>query len=291
MLSFAKVLIPIDFSDRCREAICRVAPFLAKQFGSEVTMLHVLRPYIDYEAAELGMRLSIDLMAEIKTQVKRDLDSFLSQELGQLSVKRVMAEGDPARKIVEFARSEHSDLIMMPTHGYGPFRKFLLGSVTSKVLHDADCPVWTGAHLEREPSNEPMALRHILCAVDLEPHSEKTLSWASQLAAQCGAKLTLIHVVTSLDPRTEDYYFAPEWRKYVLDKAREGIDKLQQDLEVHAEVDLEMGEVSKSVCLVAEDLKPDLLVIGRGSATGALGRFRTNAYALIRQSPCPVVSV
>jgi nucleotide-binding universal stress UspA family protein len=200
-------------------------------------------------------------------------------------------EGDPARTIVEYAHSENSDLIVMPTHGYGPFRRLLLGSVTSKVLHDADCPVWTGVHLEKHPSAEPLALSHILCAIDLGPHSTKALDWASRLATEFRSKLTIVHVVASLDPRTEDYYFAPEWRKYVMDQAKEDIEKLQRNVGTQAEVDLETGDISKSVSLAAENLKADLMVIGRGATAGVLGRFRMHAYAIIRQSPCPVVSV
>jgi nucleotide-binding universal stress UspA family protein len=291
MFSLGKILLPIDFSERCRVAVRHPAPFLAKHFGSEVTVLHVLPPYIGVGGAELGMMLSEDLITEMKVNARRDVDSFLSEELRELSVKRVLLEGDPAQEIIKFAHSEHSDLIMVPTHGYGPFRRLLLGSVTSKVLHDADCPVWTGVHLEREPSDGPMALGHILCAIDLGPHSAKTLDWANQLAAECGSRLTMVHVVASLDPRTQEYYFAPEWRKYLIDRAREDTDKLQQTVGVRAEVDLEVGDVAKSVCFVAQHRKADLLVIGRGSPAGVFGRFRTNAYSIIRQSPCPVVSV
>jgi hypothetical protein len=50
---------------------------------------------------------------------------------------------------VEFAANHHVDLVMMPTHGVGTFRSFLVGSVTAKVLHDANCPVWTAAHALR----------------------------------------------------------------------------------------------------------------------------------------------
>jgi nucleotide-binding universal stress UspA family protein len=45
------------------------------------------------------------------------------------------------------------------------------------------------------------------------------------------------------------------------------------------------------VCTAAERLGADVLVVGRGSAAGMFGRLRTNAYSIIRQSPCPVVSV
>jgi nucleotide-binding universal stress UspA family protein len=50
----------------------------------------------------------------------------------------VVLQGDPARQFVDFAHSSNTDLIVMPTHGYGQFRQFILGSITAKVLHDAD---------------------------------------------------------------------------------------------------------------------------------------------------------
>lgn len=291
MFSIDKILLPIDFSERCLAAARYTVPTLEKKFGSEVTVLHVLAPYVELGMGEPGMIPTAESSAERKAQRSRSLDLFLAEELRMSRVKRILSEGDPARTIVEFARSENSDLIVIPTHGYGPFRRLLLGSVTSKVLHDADCAVWTGVHSEKEPSGEQLALNHILCAVDLGPHSAKALDWANRLAKEFGSKLTIVHVVASLDPRTEDYYFAPEWRKYVLDQAKEDIEKLQQNVGTHADVDLEKGDISKSVSSVAENLKADLVVIGRGAAAGVLGRFRTHANAIIRLSPCPVVSV
>ena len=297
MFSLGRILLPIDFSERCLGAARYAVPTLAKRFNSEVTVLHVLPPYIpmvvmgESVITELDVDQSRDLMAARKDDAKRDLDSFLSEELGNVSVKRVLMEGDPARKIVEYAHAENVGLIMMPTHGYGPFRRLLLGSVTSKVLHDADCPVWTGVHLEKEISVESVALAHIVCAIDLGPHSAQTLSWANRLATEFKARLTVVHVVASLDPRTEEYYFSPEWREYLMSKAREDIEGVQQSVGSHADVVLEMGDVAKSVSASPNRLKADLLVIGRGAAAGGSGRFRTNAYAIIRQSPCPVVSV
>jgi nucleotide-binding universal stress UspA family protein len=290
MFSLSKILLPIDFSERCLGAARFAAPILATRLKSEVTVLHVLPPYLEFGIAELGAVQSRDLIAARKDDATRGLDSFLNEELRDVSVKRVLVEGDPARKIVEYAHAENVGLIMMPTHGYGPFRRLLLGSVTSKVLHDADCPVWTGVHWENEEV-EPMDLGHIVCAIDLGPNSAQTLSWASQLATEFKARLSIVHVVGALDPRTEDYYFSPEWREYLMSKAREAIGAAQQSVGSQADAVLEMGDVAKSVSESAKRLKADLLVIGRGAAAAGSGRFRTNAYAIIRQSPCPVVSV
>jgi nucleotide-binding universal stress UspA family protein len=54
---------------------------------------------------------------------------------------------------------------------------------------------------------------------------------------------------------------------------------------------VDSGDAATVVCDIAADIKADLLVIGRGSAAGVFGRLRTNAYSIIRQSGCPVVSV
>jgi|RhiMetdeSRZDD1v2_1073273.scaffolds.fasta_scaffold66228_3 nucleotide-binding universal stress UspA family protein len=291
MFSIQKILLPVEFSERCFGAARHLAHPLVKHFNSETTILHVMSPYYDFGTAELASPSPRDFITHKQAQAKQNLDAFLSEDFGTESVKRVLLEGDPARKIVEYAQAEHSDLIVMPTHGYGPFRRLLLGSVTSKVLHDTDCPVLTAAHTANRGPGESISPKHILCAIDLGPHSAKALEWASRFAGHFGASLTLVHVITSLDPRTEEYYFAPEWRGYVLDRTRTEVQRLQDRVGTHAEVDLEMGEVAKAVCFVASDRKADLLVIGRGLAAGVLGRFRTNAYAIIRESPCPVVSV
>ena len=291
MFSLAKILLPVDFSELCLEAARRAVPTLSKQFNSEVTVLHVLPSYSEFGGSEMGISFSGDMVTGMKDQARQRLDSFLSEELRDVSVKRVLVEGDPARKIVEYAHAENVGLIMMPTHGYGPFRRLLLGSVTSKVLHDADCPVWTGVHLEKETSLESIALAHIVCAIDLGPHSAQTLSWANRVATEFKARLTVVHVPASFDPRAGAYYFTPEWQEFMMNEARENIQSLQQKVGTQAKLVLEMGNVSESVSVAAERLKANLLVVGRGSAAGVSGRFRTNAFAIIRRSPCPVVSV
>ena len=291
MFSLHKILLPIDFSDRCFGAARYIVPYLGTHFNSEVTLLHVVPPYLDFGAEELGISLSGDWIEKRKSQARRALDSFLSEELRQLSVKRVLAEGDAAHHIVECAHSQQIDLILMPTHGHGPFRRLLLGSVTSKVLHDAECPVWTGVHGNKDRPAEPMALKHVVCAVDLQRHSSNTLKWASSLANEFNAKLTVVHVVASLDWQTQAYYFTNDWRDHVMGKAKADIETLLHGTESRAAIALELGDIAESVCSAAERLSADLLVVGRGSAAGDSGRFRTHAYAIIRRSPCPVVSV
>ena len=67
--------------------------------------------------------------------------------------------------------------------------------------------------------------------------------------------------------------------------------RLQRFVGADADFLIEDGEPAAVICEAAARLRADMLVIGRGSAAGVFGRLRTNAYAIIRQSPCPVVSV
>lgn len=290
MPSLAKILLPVDFSGRCHGA-ARYAEVLAAHFGSEITVLHVLPPpHYEFSALEVGGSVLNELFANRAAHVRKELDSYLAEELRNLAVKRVLLEGDPARKIVEYAHSERMNLIIMPTHGYGPFRRFILGSVAAKVLHDADCPVWTGVHLEEAPPIESIVFRKIVVAIDLGGQSAKALEWGGWLASAYDAKLTVVHATPSLEGRAGEY-LDPDWRTHVHEQARGEIAKLKEKVGTRAEVVIEGGDAPRVVCSVAERIRADALVIGRGSAAGIFGRLRTNAYAIIRQSPCPVVSV
>jgi nucleotide-binding universal stress UspA family protein len=281
MFSLAKILLPIDFSERCIGG-ARYAIPLAEHFHSELTLLHVISP-IDYPSPQLQA-----FNADRREKASKALDDFLCAALNHLNTRRILLEGDPPKVIAFQAVQDRSDLIMMPTHGYGPFRRLLLGSVTSKVLHDSACPVWTGAHVAQGPSAEGMKLRHIVSAVDLGPHSASVLLWAAGLAAEFKSKLTLLHVVPRLDSPGEGHY-ADEWRRRLLADSTEAIAKAQQSAGIHMESVVESGDVSKAVRIAAGRLNADLVVIGRSAADNA--RLRTNAYGIIRESPCPVVSV
>ena len=96
------------------------------------------------------------------------------------------------------ARDRNVDLIVMSIHGYGAFHRFLLSSVTAKVLHESPCAVWTGAHLEETPARE-FSIRHVLRSVDLSSHSPRTASLAAEMAAAVDATLTLVHITSGME--------------------------------------------------------------------------------------------
>jgi nucleotide-binding universal stress UspA family protein len=191
-------------------------------------------------------------------------------------------------RIVGTAREEKAGLIMMPTHNYGAFERLLLGSVTAKVLHDRQCPVWTGAHVEDGSAGE-LAIRHVLCAIDLSEHSRNTICWAAQLAEDFGARLTLAHVTAGVEMfGPGGTYVVPEFKEELRQYATEHIAKLQQEMSTHADVFIGSGSVPKQLNLAAQQTNANLLVIGCRPANG---RLRANAYSIVRESSVPVLSV
>ena len=73
--------------------------------------------------------------------------------------------------------------------------------------------------------------------------------------------------------------------------ARGDVEKLKAEAKINkASIYIQEGDIAKEVCCFARSIGADLLVIGRGPHD-ADGRLRSNAYAIIRQAPCPVLSV
>jgi nucleotide-binding universal stress UspA family protein len=287
--SLSKILLPVDFSERSAGA-GRYARSLAGHFQSELTILHTLIPlHHEFGAIETAGTMLLDVYRTRAEQAGKELNAFMAEDLDGLNVRRVVVHGDPAEQIVQFAHQEGTDLIVMPTHGYGPFRRFILGSNTAKVLHDADCPVWTGVHLEEGRAAAAAPWKSILCAIDLGSQSAKTLAWADWFRQEFDARLTVIHA-TAPGPDIEDES-QRSWRTRVQEAAETELQLIQRETGAQAELFLEAGEPAHVICAEALRVKADVLVIGRGSAAGVFGRLRANAYSIIRQSPCPVVSV
>jgi len=254
----------MDFSDRCLIMLPYVQALAAKN-GAEVILLHV--------------------------ETANEVGNAAADELRDFDVRRVLYDGDPADAILEFAKSETIDLIAMPTHGYGTLRRFLIGSVTAKVLHDAACPVLTGVHIEEQRAVRGATFSHVLCAIDLGPQSADILKGASQLATHLHSQMDIVHAVPSLSPEVE-LLFADEWRRQVANRARKDVEALLSAIgPATAAVHIQEGEPAKTVCSFAKGAGADLLVIGRGPRDRVGGRLTTHSYAVIRQSPCPVISI
>ena len=288
MLSIASILYPVDFSPSC----IAMAPYVkraAALLEARVSLVHVVDP-TGYNGLQLYVR-PISEVSEEHMAVSRDrLDSFLTAEFPAAQFPRILTSGDAATEIARVAREDRFDLIIMPTHS-GIFRQMLLGSTTAKVINDADCPVLTSRHAQTI-APRPLEHREWLCAVGLSSNSERVLRFASQVAAQARGKLSIIHAVQAGDT---DLPIQLDLREEIHSAERQEANRriadLQQVVGVDAQVRIAVGRIKEALLEAASEADADALIIGRSHQPGGHGRMRDLTYAMVRDSPFPVLSV
>jgi len=291
MLELKTIVAPVDLSQRSIVGV-EHAVALARKFGSRLVFGHVVPMLPDEHPVNIRALYPEahwhgfeDLNAKLYDQMKALIDPHAD---GVKAEKLVLA-GDPASEIKKLTEEREAGLVVMPTHGYGPFRRFLLGSVTNKVLNDVSCPVMTGAHLPEITPINPEPYKRVACAVGLDQHSETALGWAWEFAQAYEADLIVIHA----GPRFEDAMAYGEWfpasaMEQVVQDNRRRVDELIAKVGCAAEVHVENGDPVGVVREIADKAHADVLVVGRSPASE---HFRTNAFGLIRMAPCPVISV
>jgi nucleotide-binding universal stress UspA family protein len=285
MAGFHHILFPVDFSERCRA----VQPFvksLARKFNAKITLMHTLGvPRGFYGGVDASYPIVVDWDAMKNDAIEQmrhllDPDGSFSQPVDAVAVT-----GEAAAEIVDFTMANDVDLIMMPTHGYGPFRTMLLGSITAKVLHDCDCPVWTAAHTEAPALPEHVKCDNVMCAVDTTAEAVRVIRRGLELSATLGARLRLIHAVPPVD-YTPTTRFEDVFRADIMRLERESVSTLMQEAGADVDICMEMGPVSKVVQAAAAHHEAP---ISSSSATARFmppwagsGPMRTRLFATLR---------
>lgn len=284
---FRHILFPVDFSDRCVSAAPYVAA-LARQFKSRVTLAHATGDFADIRTPDAPSPDKwIQWLHDTGTS---KLSAFHAAHFASNIAGQVVLDGEPSNAIVRYAERQGVDLITMPTHGRGAFRQLLLGSVTSKVLHDSCCPVWTMRHAGSDKPDKTATIRNIVCAIDLTDDDLHVFEMARKIASICGATVQLAHAVVVPNP-SRAARITPEFNAFLTDSALRQIAALQKDAGTSCKVFVELGSVSMIIRLAAEACNADLVVIGRGRLQASLGRLRSNVPNIIQRSPCPVLSL
>ncbi len=286
-MKFEHILFPIDFSERTGLLVPAVEA-MANRFGSRVTLFHVFEiPAAWYGNADAPL-INTDCLRVFSESAKRRLDEFRIQ-IPESRLQRVIAEGETATHIAEWAKDNAVDLIMMGTHGYGRLRGLLLGSVTAKVLHDTDCPVWTDSLLHTPAGSRTRGISNILCAVDAGEEGVDILRFAAGMAKEFQADVRVVHAVPGAEAPPSPY-FGSEMQRFLMDTAQAELARQQRAAGTNFPALFRRESISKAIAEAAVQTNCDLVVIGRGKTREGLGRLRTQAYQILRDAPCPVVS-
>ena len=151
---FKKILVPVDFSRQSLKAV-EVAVNVAKNFGSEVIVLHAVQSLTGI--APIGP----SAMSTVTDEKKKTLEEErLEYEKKQGLIAKNMLEnvassfrkenidvdseivtGNPAETIIRFAEAMGADLIIMGSKGESEIKRFSMGSVCDKVIHNVRCNV------------------------------------------------------------------------------------------------------------------------------------------------------
>ena len=291
MISIQTILAPVDFSAQSAAA-AQHAGALALHFDATVLFTHVIEPApAEHRAFTVGHTAKEE--AEQRTAAAgRRLRAFVEESGVADHGEAIVLSGDVAHRLEALAAERKADLVVMPTRGMGAFRRFLVGSVTAKVLHDLECPVMTGSHLDEGLVFPAPPYGNVCCAIGLREieHSERVLVWAREFAASWDAGLHVAHVPPAIEWGAGEW-FPPETQELVREAARERLQQLVDKVGCKAQIHVEGLDARPYVLEVLKQTGSDVLVIGRSVGHGPLGGLHTNAYGLIRSAPCPVVSV
>jgi nucleotide-binding universal stress UspA family protein len=278
------VLIATDFSSYSNQAL-DFGLKLAKGYNAQAYVVFVL-------LSDEFMLAGPDAYVAAKEAARRDLEN-LKVELEKCrsclegeDYHLYLLEGEVAPSILQFAHEKNIDLIVVGTHGRGGFGKAILGSVSELVFRGSSVPVLTiGPHAGHV--HHALEPKNILVAADFTPASERAAQYAAGLASKHHSRLTLLHVVN------------PKEMQHRRDR-----DRMMQALEANLQAlvgpepcvpctsRIESGRVVPTVLRIAAELEADLLVVGVRPAVPVLSRFMwPNAYEIVRQSPCAVLTV
>jgi len=141
MVSFKKILVPVDFGESSKQAL-EVAIDLAKQYGAELTLLHTWEiPVYGYGAMEFS---AMDMLTPIQEAATQQLDTLVAEVRKRLpEAKGLLARGVPWREVLTIIEQNKPDLVVMGTHGRRGVGRAILGSVAEKIVRMSPAPVLT----------------------------------------------------------------------------------------------------------------------------------------------------
>ncbi len=147
MIQIRKILCPIDFSPPSRNAL-RYANEFAKAMKAKITVMHVIQPQpiptdvnVPYIPTEL----------ELEQAAKEDIAHLIRETISAgVLVEQVMAFGLPSECIVQQAKKDDVDIIILGTHGRSGLSRLLMGSTAENVIRHATCPILVVKASEKE---------------------------------------------------------------------------------------------------------------------------------------------
>lgn len=280
---YRRILVAMDFSASA-EAALKQAVWLARDFGSKVTLAHTLPSF--RRAVESASYLAkVDLLygegsvfhREVRQESEARLQRMIvDQGITDLNVKVETLIGTPYVEITHAVQSEHYDLVLAGTRGLAAWEQFFVGSTAKQLLRMCPSSVWiTNAGYAEPPKS-------VLATTDFSDASRRAVLEGMWVAKQASAQFHLLHVIDALDV-PEQILFANEAASSVRHEINEEatrrleafVESLNTDCE-RVQRHLTWGTPWQEVNRLAKHLKVDLITMGTVGRTGIKGAFLGN---------------
>lgn len=294
-----RILLTTDFTEASAFAVPYAAG-LARRYDAVVEVLHVVPRDWDYLAPTVESPVHSSHLEELEAQAKLRLDAV---DLGlgdDVTVTRACTEASSvASGIVDHARENPIDLIVMASHGRRLLGQLFLGSVARGVISAAPCPVLCVKRDEEgllDPSTGMIVAKRILVPTDLSDESRGALQAAVPLARDHGAAIDLLHV---LQVEVPPVFFASgmtafqldsELRPRVVSRIEAFADQVEHEgIEVTGHV--EHGTPSREIARFAEETAADLIVLSRRGANDSPHLLGGTVERLLHDAHRPILVV
>jgi len=143
MKPFERILIAIDFSESSDYAF-DYALTLARQFQSELTVMHVINEPVDLRGFYVPHISFEQLEKEIEEGAEKMMEKFCQEKMGDFTnYTTALVTGIPYEEIIRKSEETHASLVVLGTHGRTGIDHLIFGSTAERVVRSAACPVLT----------------------------------------------------------------------------------------------------------------------------------------------------
>jgi nucleotide-binding universal stress UspA family protein len=292
---FDRILVPVDFSEQSRSAFGHGALF-ARTFGGEIALCHVVEHVVQsHPPFWLGEpELARELDQQALLNAERSLAKLLpSLPVGPgISVTPRVLSGLLPTALVEYAEHWGAGLMVVSTHGRTGLSRWLMGSVSERLLRASPCPVLVA----RGGSGQVLpTIKRVLVAVDLSDLSRRALQVAAQVAAKFGGELDVSYVWAA-PYYEENARTGPGLFERIREHARAELDDFVAQSGLDAGLSIQRTIVSGTpgakIIDRAREYGADLLVLGT-HGHGGFQRMMLGsvAEAAVRYAPCATLVV
>ena len=141
MPQISRIIVPIDFSEYSKKAF-RYAVDFARTFSAELIVVYVVEPVIYPADFSFGQVALPSVEVELQTRGRHQLELLIQNEVpADITARPMVRSGKPFVEIIQAAKEEQADLIIIATHGHSGIEHVLFGSTAEKVVRKAGCPV------------------------------------------------------------------------------------------------------------------------------------------------------